>query len=224
MLFQDLAVWQVLLVALVGAGVSFAAVGLISIAGRRGRAPSLTLSRAIFGARGNIGPTLVSLLSRLGWETVNTTTASFALLSLSTILFGTAPAAKAVPLLTLSSIALFVILTLLVSGPGDATLLVIQRWASWRFAALNVVVATFLIAKVHWQAVLDTPAAPLSAVLIGIGTIAAGTGIGWANAGADMSRCQQRSVGGGQLVPSAAAGAGIPLVLLITLGGLSLRR
>ncbi len=82
-------VWQAVIAAVLGAVGSFAVVGAISIAGRRGGAPGLTLSRAIFGVRGNIGPTLVSLLSRLGWETVNTTTAAFVLLSLSTILFGT---------------------------------------------------------------------------------------------------------------------------------------
>ena len=60
----------------------------------------------------------------------------------------------------------------------------------------------------------------MSAMIIGIGTMAAGTGIGWANAGADMSRYQHRSVKAVRLVASAAFGAGIPLVLLITLGGL----
>ncbi len=218
--YQQLAIWQAFIVAVIGAGGSFAVVGLISIAGRRGRAPSLTLSRAIFGVRGNVGPTLVSLMSRLGWETVNTTTAAYALLSLSAIVFGTAPTAGAVPLLTLVFIALFVICTLLVSGLGHATLLVIQKWATWGFGALNIVVALFLMATIDWQAVAATPAAPLSAVLIGIGTIAAGTGIGWANAGADMSRYQHGRVKGWSLVLSAAAGAGIPLVLLITLGGL----
>src|SRR5471030_943389 len=62
--FQHLAIWQAALVAVIGAAGSFAIVGVISIAGRRGHAPSLTLSRAIFGVRGNIGPTIVSLLSR----------------------------------------------------------------------------------------------------------------------------------------------------------------
>ncbi len=85
--------------------------GLLSIAGRRGRAPSLTLSRAIFGMRGNIGPTLVSLGSRLGWETVNTTTAAFVLLSLVSIIQGTPVEAKSAPLLTLLFILVFVLLT-----------------------------------------------------------------------------------------------------------------
>lgn len=218
--FHQLAIWQVVIVALIGAAGSFAVVGVISIAGRRGRAPSLTLSRAIFGVRGNIGPTLVSLISRVGWETVNTTTAAFVLLALSAIVFNTPTEAKNAPVLTLIFIAIFALLTLLVSGLGHATLLVIQKWATYVFGALNVVVGGFLCATIDWQGVLAASPAPMSAVIIGIGIMAAGTGIGWANAGADMSRYQKRSVSASQLVASAAFGAGIPLVLLITLGGL----
>ncbi|EKG40012.1 Permease [Pseudomonas syringae pv. avellanae str. ISPaVe013] len=218
--FQGLAIWQAIIVAILGAAGSFAVVGVISIAGRRGRAPSLTLSRAIFGVRGNIGPTLVSLMSRLGWETVNTTTAAFVLLSLFAILFGTPVEAKNSPGLTLVFIALFVLLTLTVSGLGHATLLVIQKWATYLFGALNLVVGGFLLTHIDWSLVFDAPAAPLSAMIIGVGTMAAGTGIGWANAGADMSRYQHASVKATRLVASAAFGAGIPLVLLITLGGL----
>ncbi len=218
--FQGLSIWQALVVAILGAGGSFAIVGLLSIAGRRGRAPSLTLSRAIFGMRGNIGPTLVSLGSRLGWETVNTTTAAFVLLSLVSIIQGTPVEAKSVPFLTLLFIGLFVLLTLCVSGLGHATLLVIQKWATWVFGALNLVVGGFLALHIDWALVWAATPAPLSAVLIGVGTMAAGTGIGWANAGADMSRYQHKSVRAAGLVASAAFGAGIPLVLLITLGGL----
>ena len=218
--FHQLAIWQVILVALIGAAGSFAVVGVISIAGRRGRAPSLTLSRAIFGVRGNIGPTLISLISRVGWETVNTTTAAFVLLALCAIVFGTPTEAKNAPLLTLLFIAIFTLLTLSVSGMGHATLLVIQKWATYLFGALNLLVGGFLCATIDWHAVFSTSPAPVSSVVIGIGIMAAGTGIGWANAGADMSRYQHSSVSATQLVASAAWGAGIPLVLLITLGGL----
>ena len=218
--FHQLAIWQVIIVALIGAAGSFAVVGVISIAGRRGRAPSLTLSRAIFGVRGNIGPTLVSLVSRVGWETVNTTTAAFVLLALCSILFNTPTEAKNAPMLTLVFIGIFTLLTLSVSGLGHATLLIIQKWATYVFGALNLLVGGFLCATIDWQGVFSAEPAPVSAMIIGIGIMAAGTGIGWANAGADMSRYQKRSVSASQLVASAAWGAGIPLVLLITLGGL----
>jgi nucleobase:cation symporter-1, NCS1 family len=213
-------IWQALAVTVIGAFGSFALVGLISIAGRRGGAPSLTLSRATFGVRGNIGPTLVSLCSRLGWETVNTTTAAFALLSLCTILLNTDERAKSVPVLTLACIGVFVLCTVAVSGMGHATLLVIQKWATWVFGALNLFVMAFLFVEIDWQAVTGAPAGPLSAVLVGLGAIAGGTGIGWANAGADMSRYQAPAVRAGRLVASASVGAGIPLVMLIGLGSL----
>ena len=159
-------------------------------------------------------------MSRLGWETVNTTTAAFVLLSLCSILFGSPVEAKSAPVLTLIFIAIFVLLTLSVSGLGHATLLVIQKWATYVFGALNILVGGFLCATIDWSAVFNATPAPLSAMIIGVGTMAAGTGIGWANAGADMSRYQHRSVKAVRLVASAAFGAGIPLVLLITLGGL----
>ncbi len=217
---MGMTVWQAVIAAVVGSVGSFAIVGAISIAGRRGGAPGLTLSRATFGARGNIGPTLVSLLSRLGWETVNTTTAAFALLSLATILLGTTPEAKEHPVLTIIAIAVFELLTVLVAGLGHAVLVAVQRWATWVFGALNIVVGGFLVATVDWSAVGAAVPAPVGVLIAGIGIIAAGTGIGWANASADMSRYQSPAVRAGSLVASAAAGAGIPLVLLISLGSL----
>lgn len=218
--FQFLTFWQALIVAIVGAAGSFALVGIVSVAGRRGGAPSMTLSRAVFGTRGNIGPTVVSLMSRLGWETVNTTTGAFVLLSLFAIVFGTDSNAKAVPVLAVVGIIIFETCTILVAGLGHAAILVIQKWATWIFGALNVFVGVFLVATVNWHAVFSAAPAPVSAMLIGIGVIAAGTGIGWANAGADMSRYQRTSVRAAHLVASAAAGAGIPLIVLIGLGSL----
>lgn len=55
-------------------------------------------------------------------------------------------------------------------------------------------------------------------MIIGVGTIASGTGIGWATSGADMARYQKTSVSGRSLILTAAAGAGIPLVIVIGLG------
>ncbi|GHF05847.1 allantoin permease [Streptomyces spiralis] len=216
---SGLNLWQAIVAATIGSFASFALVGVISIAGRRGHAPSLTLSRAVFGVRGNIGPTLVSLLSRLGWETVNTSTAAFALTALCGIFFGTSSNAKDVPVIAVVSILIFVACTVTVSGLGHATLLVIQKWATWIFGALNIVVAVYLLTHVDWTAVTATKAGSTAALVAGIGTIAGGTGIGWANAGADMSRYQSDRVRGTHLVASAAAGAGVPLVLLISLGG-----
>src|SRR5579859_7236387 len=74
--------WQSLLVSLVAPLISFLLVGVLSIAGKWGGAPMLTLSRASFGTRGNLGPALVSWISLVGWETISVITAAYALLGL----------------------------------------------------------------------------------------------------------------------------------------------
>jgi purine-cytosine permease-like protein len=64
---SGLNLWQGLVVGLIATAVSFLFVGLLSIPGVWGGAPMLTLSRAVFGTRGNFGPTLVSWISLVGW-------------------------------------------------------------------------------------------------------------------------------------------------------------
>ncbi len=210
--------WQALAATAIGAIGSFAVVGVISVAGRRGGAPSLTLSRAIFGPRGNIGPTLLSLLSRLGWETVTTVTGVFAMLSLISIASGDTVNATDHPVLTVACIVVFVALTVVVSATGHAFLLTVQKWATWIFGALTALVVVYLATTVDWSSFVGNAPGPASAFIVGVGTIVAGTGVGWAQAGADISRYQRSSVKAGSLIASAAAGAGIPLVMVIGLG------
>ncbi|CAK7285796.1 purine-cytosine permease family protein [Streptomyces sp. RM1] len=214
--FRGLNIWQSVLVAVVGAFGSFALVGALSLAGKKGGAPALTLSRSVFGQRGNAGPTLISWLSRVGWETISTTTAAYALLALLDTAFGVGRNT----VLTIVCLLVFIGCTLLISGLGHATIMWINKWATVVFGLLNLVVMGFLAATVDWAKVLDTPAGPASAVVAGIGFIASGTGIGWANAGADYARYLPRAIPGRRLITASAFGAGIPLVLLISLGSL----
>ncbi|MFD7501238.1 purine-cytosine permease family protein [Streptomyces sp. NPDC059850] len=214
--FRGLNIWQAAIVAVLGSFGSFALVGALSIAGKRGGAPALTLSRAVFGVRGNAGPTLVTWLSRLGWETINTTTAAFALLALLDVAFGV----RKNTVLTVVCLLVFIGCTLLISGLGHATIMWINKWATYAFGLLNLVVIAFLVVTVDWHKVFQAPAAPVGAMVVGTGMIAAGTGIGWANAGADYARYLPRRIPGGKLVAASAFGAGIPLVVLISLGSL----
>jgi NCS1 family nucleobase:cation symporter-1 len=69
-LYFGLSFWQALIAAVVGTIVSFFLVGLVSLAGKRGSAPTMALSRAPFGVRGNALPSFVSYLILVGWETV----------------------------------------------------------------------------------------------------------------------------------------------------------
>src|SRR5215208_3181429 len=62
--------WQAIIAGVVGIVVSFLLCGLVAIAGKRGSAPTLVLSRAAFGVRGNRLPAALSWLLTVGWETV----------------------------------------------------------------------------------------------------------------------------------------------------------
>ncbi len=70
--------WQACLAGLIGIVVSFLLVGFIAVAGKRGSAPTLVLSRAAFGVQGNKLPALVSWILNVGWEIVLTVLATLA--------------------------------------------------------------------------------------------------------------------------------------------------
>lgn len=216
----QLNLWQALIAGAIGAVGSFAIVGIVSVAGQRGGAPSLTLSRAVFGARGNFGPTIVAILSRWGWETVNAVTAAFAMLSIGTVITGEDYAPADNPALAIVAVLLFLVLTLAVSGLGHNMLAKFQQWATYIFGILTLVVLVFIVSNVDWSAVLSAPAGPWSTVLIGVGVVAAGTGLAWANSGADIGRYQSPKVPARSLVTMSAAGAGIPLIIMIGAGSL----
>ena len=61
--------WQAVLVTVVGIVVSFLLCGIIAIAGKRGSAPTMILSRAAFGVNGQKVPGVISWLVSIGWET-----------------------------------------------------------------------------------------------------------------------------------------------------------
>src|SRR5215472_1977466 len=62
--------WQAVVVGVAGIVISFLLCGFIAIAGKRGSAPTMVLSRAAFGVRGNKLPTVISWLLTVGWETI----------------------------------------------------------------------------------------------------------------------------------------------------------
>ncbi|MGH3253516.1 MAG: cytosine permease, partial [Trebonia sp.] len=69
---------QACVAGLIGIIVSFLLVGFIAVAGKRGSAPTLVLSRAAFGVQGNKLPALVSWILNVGWEIVLTVLATLA--------------------------------------------------------------------------------------------------------------------------------------------------
>src|SRR5690606_35968719 len=69
LLWAGISWWQATVVAIIGITISFIACGLVAIAGKRGSAPTMILSRAPFGVVGQKVPGVFSWIISIGWET-----------------------------------------------------------------------------------------------------------------------------------------------------------
>ncbi|MGW1442284.1 purine-cytosine permease family protein [Serratia rhizosphaerae] len=204
---------QSVLAALVGVA-SFALVGYTSFAGKRGRTSTLTLSRVIFGVKGNIAPTAFSWINLMGWEAVNVITGTLTLAAL----FQAMGLAES-PLLTGVSLLLFGGLTIVVSLLGQNTVVWLQTWFSRIFGSMTLVVVLYIAFTTEWERVLALPAGNwLTGFLPAVSIIAAGTGIGWAIAGADYSRYQSPKSSNKSIFAAVMGGACLPLMLLMFTG------
>jgi NCS1 family nucleobase:cation symporter-1 len=213
---SGLNLWQSLLVALIAPAISFLLVGALSIAGKWGGAPMLTLSRAPFGIRGNLLPTLISWISLVGWETITVITAAYALLGLLNL--------SGLPSNTLWTIVSLVIIAFLVVAIGllgHATLVWIQRAATWVFGLLTLVIVIFLLARTNWPVVLAARPGPWdTGVLATLSIIMAGTGISWVNTGADYARYFLHNTRDRAIIGWTVFGSTLPLFVLIMTGTL----
>src|SRR3982074_2826990 len=70
--------WQATIAGLVGTVISFLLVGFVSLAGKRGSAPTMVLSRAVSGVPGGRLPAALSYILLVGWETVLVSLATLA--------------------------------------------------------------------------------------------------------------------------------------------------
>ncbi|MEU5918044.1 cytosine permease [Streptomyces sp. NPDC047141] len=211
--FNGLNFWQVLTVAIAAPVLSYGIVGLISIAGKRGGAPGMALSRAVFGQRGNLFPGALIWVARWGWETINAVTGAYAVLTVLDLLFGV----KSNTLLIVVTLALFVTCTFLVSGLGINALRVCSKWSTYLFGAFSVLVLVYLVANTEWSAVFDKPAGSTAMMVAGIGTIAAG-GISWVPSGPDFTRYLPRTASSRAMVGSTIGGAGIVVLPMVLMG------
>ena len=213
---SGLNLWQSLLVALVAPAASFALVGVLSIAGKWGGAPMLTLSRAPFGTRGNLGPTLISWISLVGWETITVITAAYALLGLLNL-----AGLPSNSFWTVVSLVVIAVLVVIIGLLGHATLVWIQQAATWIFGAFTLVIVVFLVTQTNWPAVLNASPGPWdTGVLAMLSIVIAATGIGWINAGADYARYLPHKVTGRSIAGWTVLGSTIPLFVLILTGRL----
>ncbi|MFF0272942.1 cytosine permease [Streptomyces sp. NPDC004330] len=211
--FNGLNFWQVLAVAVAAPVLSYGIVGLISIAGKRGGAPGMALSRAVFGQRGNLFPGALIWVARWGWETINAVTGAYAVLTVLDLLFDV----RSNTVLIVVTLLLFVTCTFLVSGLGINALRVCSKWSTYLFGAFSVLVLVYLVANTDWSAVFAKPAGSTAMMIAGIGTIAAG-GISWVPSGPDFTRYLPRTASSRAMVGSTVGGAGIVVLPMVLMG------
>jgi len=204
---------QALVVAVVGIVVSFALCGIIAIAGKRGSAPTMVLSRAAFGVNGQKLPGVVSWLVSIGWETF---LAILAVLATSTIFDQLGWSGG-----TTTKVVATVVVALLIVSASVAGYHVIMRMQSvltWVTGIATVVYVGLTLDEVDWSTVSAVPDGSTQQMVGALVMVMTGFGLGWINIAADWSRYQHRDARGSAIVGWNTFGGAIAPVLLVTFG------
>ncbi len=203
--------WQATIAAVVGIVLSFALCGVVALAGKRGSAPTMVLSRAAFGVNGNALPTFLSWVLLVGWETVLVSLASLGTATVFGELgWGGGDATKVLG---------FLVTAALVVTAGVLGFDVIMRLQAWITIATIVLTIGFIaltLDEVDWDKVSSAPSGSTQAFIGALALVATGFGVGWANTAADYSRYLPRSASGrGVFGWTTFGGAVAPVVLTV---------
>jgi len=203
--------WQATVAAIVGTVGSFALVGVSSLAGMRSSAPTMTLSRAAFGVKGNLLPGLLSYLVFVGWETV---LVSLATLATGTVLERATSLDRNVALVLGFSIAAS--LTIFGGVLGHSVIMKLQRWITGITVLATIAYIILTLDEVNWHSVFEITTGSTAGLIGAIIFAITGIGLGWVNSAADYSRYLPRSVSSKAVFGWTVFGASIvPIVLVI---------
>ncbi|SDO54580.1 Purine-cytosine permease [Nakamurella panacisegetis] len=205
--------WQAAVAGVIGIVVSFLLCGLVAIAGKRGSAPTMILSRAAFGVRGNKLPSLISWVLTVGWETVLVILATLAAATVFERLgWGTGTPVKVIAILVVTA------LTIAGGVAGFDVIMRMQKWITIITGVLTVVYLGLAASHIHWSVVIAAPAAPATAVIGALTLVLTGYGLGWVNAAADYSRYLPRGSSTRGVVGWTTFGAAVAPILLLIFG------
>jgi NCS1 family nucleobase:cation symporter-1 len=207
--------WQAVIAGVIGIVVSFLLCGFVAIAGKRGSAPTLVLSRAAFGVDGNRVPAVLSWVLTVGWETALVSLATLATAQLFDQLgWGGGTTTKVV--------ALLVVAALVVGGGvlGFHVIMRMQTVITWVTGVLTVVYIVLVADQVDWSAVSSLPSGSTAAFIGALVLAMTGYGFGWVNAAADYSRYLPRATSSRGVVGWTTFGGALAPVVLLVAGGL----
>ena len=207
--------WQVTAAAIIGTVGSFLLVGVSSLAGKRANAPTMTLSRAAFGVKGNKIPGFLSYLIFVGWEIVLVSLATLASETVFTRVGNIDP--------DLSRILGFLIaggLTIVGGVLGFKVIMKLQVYLTISTLILTFGYIFLTIDTVDWSKVSSIPNGTtqgfIGALIFGV----TGIGLGWVGCAADYSRYLPRSTSGKSVVGWTVFGAAIVPITLVIYGSL----
>ncbi|HEX2810089.1 MAG TPA: cytosine permease, partial [Kineosporiaceae bacterium] len=150
--------WQATVAGVIGTVLSFLLVGFTSLSGKRASAPTMIISRAAFGVRGNALPAAVSYLLLVGWETVLCALATLATATVFGRLgWGGGNATKVIAFLVVAGLIVF-------AGVfGFDVIMRVQALLTVAVAVLTVGYVALTVDHIHWSAVSSLPAGNLQA-------------------------------------------------------------
>lgn len=204
---------QGLFVATVGIVLSFLTCGIVAIAGKRGSAPTMVLSRAAFGVTGQKIPGVISWLVSIGWETFLSITAVLATATIFDRLgWGGGTSTKL--------IATVVVAALIVSASvaGYHIIMRMQSVLTWLTGAITLLFVALTLQDIDFEAVMSLPSGSMQQVIGALVMVMTGFGLGWVNIAADWSRYQHRSASGGAIVFWNTFGGSVAPLLLVAFG------
>ncbi|MFE0462942.1 purine-cytosine permease family protein [Kitasatospora sp. NPDC058965] len=203
--------WQALAAGALGIVFSFLLCGFIAVAGKRGSAPTMVLSRAAYGVHGNRVPSLVSWVLTVGWETVLAALATMATATVFTRLgWGGGASTKVVALIVVSG--------LIVAGGvmGFEVIMRLQAVITVVTGVLTVAYIALVAGHIHWHTVSHLHSGSVQEFIGTLVFMMTGFGLGWVNAAADYSRYLPRRASSRGVIGWTTFGASLaPLVLLL---------
>jgi nucleobase:cation symporter-1, NCS1 family len=205
--------WQALTAGAIGIVFSFLLCGFVAVAGKRGSAPTMVLSRAAYGVRGNRLPSVISWVLTVGWETVLCALATMA----TATVFGRLGWGGGTET---QVVALVVVGALTVGGGvmGFDLIMRLQTVITVVTGALTVVYIALVADHIHWGTVSALPAGSAQEFIGALVFMMTGFGLGWVNAAADYSRYLPRGSAGRGVIGWTAFGASVAPLLLLVFG------
>jgi NCS1 family nucleobase:cation symporter-1 len=205
--------WQATIAAIIGVVASNILVGFVAIAGKRGSAPTLTLSRSIFGVRGNRVPAIISWLLTVGWETVVSSTAVLAIVTVCGRLGWEGGAVTKI-------VAIVIVVGLVVWGGtlGFDLIMKMVFWITIIVGVLTVVYIFMTAGHINFSTLGNLKGGALPAVIGATLFVMTGFGLGWVNMAADYSRYLPRNASSRGVVFWTTLGTSIPPLVLVLYG------